>query len=68
MTEQKDEVMDDLTDQVKSLFYNDVHINAVNMRMHTSIKCETPDGRTSRLAKHLKLILGLMESNDHKYV
>ena len=31
----------------KHLFYNDVHFNTVNKRMHTSIKCETPDGRLS---------------------
>ena len=47
VNEQKDEVMDDLADQVQSLFYNDVHFDAVNMRMHTSIKCETPDCRTT---------------------
>ena len=40
-------VMDDLTEQVQSLFYNDVHFNAVNARMHTTLKCETPDGRSS---------------------
>ena len=43
----EDGVMDDLTEQVQSLFYNDVHFNAINKRMHTLIKCETPDGRTS---------------------
>ena len=40
-------VMDDLTEQVQSLFYNDVHFNSVNARMHTTLKCETPDGRSS---------------------
>ena len=40
-------VMDDLTKQVQSLFYNDVHFNALNARMHTTLKCETPDGRSS---------------------
>ena len=39
--------MDDLTEQVQSLFYNDVHFNSVNARMHTTFKCETPDGRSS---------------------
>ena len=39
--------MDDLTKQVQSLFYNDVHFNAVNARMHTTLKCETADGRSS---------------------
>ena len=39
--------MDDLTEQAQSLFYNDVHFNAVNARMHTTLKCETPDGQSS---------------------
>ena len=39
--------MDDLTEQVQSLFYNDVHFNAVNARMHTTLKCENPDGQSS---------------------
>ena len=43
----EDGVMDDLTEQVQSLFYNDVHFNAVNTRMYTLIKCETPDGWSS---------------------
>ena len=47
INEQRDEVMDDLTDQVQSLFYNDVHFESVNKRMHTSIQCVTPDGKTS---------------------
>ena len=36
--------MDDLAEQVQSLFYNDVHFNSINARMHTTLKCETPDG------------------------
>ena len=40
-------VMDDLTEQVQSLFYNEVHFNVMNARMHTTLKCETPDGRSS---------------------
>ena len=40
-------VMDDLSDQVQALFYNEVHFNAINMRMHTTLKCVTPDGRSS---------------------
>ena len=44
---EEDGVMDDLTDQVQSLFCNDVHFNAINKRMHTLIKCETPDGWSS---------------------
>ena len=47
VNEQNDEVMDDLAEQVQSLFYNDVHFNAINTRMHTLIKCETPDGWSS---------------------
>ena len=31
-------VMDDLTEQVQSLFYNEVHFNAMNARMHTTLK------------------------------
>ena len=27
--------MDDLADQVQSLFYHDVHFNNINMRIHT---------------------------------
>ena len=39
--------MDDLTEQVQSLFYNDVWFNAINTRMHTNVECETPDGKCS---------------------
>ena len=35
--------MDDLTEQVQSLFYNDVHFNSINARIHTTLKCEPPD-------------------------
>ena len=47
VNEQNDGVMDDLAKQVQSLFYNDVHFNATNTRMYTSIKCETSDGWSS---------------------
>ena len=47
VNEDSEGVMDDLTEQVQSLFYNDVRFNAINTRMHTVIKCETPDGRFS---------------------
>ena len=40
-------VMDDLAEQVQSLFYNDVHFNSVNSRMHTTLHCTTPDGWSS---------------------
>ena len=39
--------MDDLTEQVQSLFYNDIFFNAINTRMHTTLKCKTPDGKCS---------------------
>ena len=39
--------MDDLAEQLQSLFYNDVHFNALKARMHTTLKCETPDGWSS---------------------
>ena len=42
-----DGVMDDRTEHVQSLFYNDVHFNSVNARMHTTLRCETPDGWSS---------------------
>ena len=38
VNEQNDGVMDDLIEQVQSLFYNDVHFNAINARMHTTLK------------------------------
>ena len=47
VNEQKDEDINDLADQVQSLFYNDIHFNSMNTRMHTSIECMTPNGRTS---------------------
>ena len=35
-------VMDDLMEsRSQLLFYNDVHFNAINARMHTTLKCET---------------------------
>ena len=39
--------MDDLAEQVQSLFYNDVHFNSINSRMHTTLQCTTPDGQSS---------------------
>ena len=47
INEDEGEVMNDLSDQVQALFYNDVHFNAVNSRMHTTLKCITPDGWSS---------------------
>ena len=44
--------MDDLADQVQSLFYHDVHFNSVNTRMHTKLECEIPHGlKTSETFK-----------------
>ena len=40
--------MDDLADQVQSLFYHNVHFNNVNMRMHSELSCEIPDGKVSK--------------------
>ena len=45
--DQNSNAMDDLADQVKSLFYHDVYFNAVNTRMHTKLNCETPHGLKS---------------------
>ena len=42
-----DGVMDDLAEQVQSLFYNDIHFNSINARKHTTLKCETPDGQST---------------------
>ena len=47
INEQSKGVMDDFAEQVQSLFYNDVHYNVINARMHTTLKCETPDGWSS---------------------
>ena len=47
VNEEEGGVMDDLLDQVQALFYNEVHFNAMNVRMHTTLKCVTPDGRSS---------------------
>ena len=44
--------MDDLADQVQSLFYHDIHFNAINMWMHTKCKCEMPHGlKTNKMFK-----------------
>ena len=40
--------MDDLQEQVQSLFYHDVHFNNVNTRMHTELQCETKSGNRSK--------------------
>ena len=43
--------MDDLADQVQSLFYHDVHFNNVNMRMHTELGCEMSQNRSKQVFK-----------------
>ena len=43
--------MDDLADQVQSLFYHDMHINNVNMRMHTELGCEMSQNRSKQVFK-----------------
>ena len=48
ISKEKSESMDDLADQVQSLFYNDVHFNSVNTRMHTEIEYKTPGGKVLR--------------------
>ena len=41
--------MDDLADQVQSLFYHDIHFNLINTRMHTEIECRTsPNGNVTK--------------------
>ena len=47
VSEDSEGVMDDLTEQLQSLFYNDVQFNAINTGMHTAVKCETADGKCS---------------------
>ena len=49
VTEDKDESMNDLADQVQSLFYHDMHCNSINMRMYTELECKTsPTSRVTR--------------------
>ena len=43
--------MDDLADQVQSLFYHDMHFNNVNMRMHTELGCEMSQNRSKKVFK-----------------
>ena len=46
--EQNSGTMDNLTDQVQSLFYHDMHFNAVNTQMYTDIDCKTRTGDVSK--------------------
>ena len=49
INESEDNGMDDLADQVQSLFYHDVHFNNINMRMHTELGCETSQSRSKQV-------------------
>ena len=40
VNKEKSESMDDLANQVQSLFYHDVHFNLINTRMYTEIDCK----------------------------
>ena len=51
INESEDNGMDDLADQVQSLFYHDVHFNNVNMRMHTELGCEMSQNRSKKVFK-----------------
>ena len=46
-----DNGMDDLADQVQSLFYHDVHFNDVNTRMHTELGCEMSQSKSQQVFK-----------------
>ena len=43
--------MDDLADQVQSLFYHDVHFNNIYMRMHTELGCEMSQNKSKQVFK-----------------
>ena len=43
--------MDDLADQVQSLFYHDMHFNNGNTRMHTELGCEMSQNRSKQVFK-----------------
>ena len=43
--------MDDLADQVQSLFYHDVHFNNINMRMHTELGWGMSQSRSKQVFK-----------------
>ena len=48
-TESNDNGMDDLADQVQSLFYHGMHFNNVNTRMHTELGCEMSQSRSKQV-------------------
>ena len=51
INESEDNGMDDLADQVQSLFYHDVHFNNINMRMHTELGCEISQNSSKQVFK-----------------
>ena len=51
MNETENNDMDDLADQVQSLFYHDVHFNNVNTRMHTELGCEMSQSKSKQVFK-----------------
>ena len=48
---QKNNEMDELQEQVQSLFYHDVHFNNVNTIMHTELGCEMSQSRSKQVFK-----------------
>ena len=49
VTEDKDESMNDLANQVQSLFYHNMHFNSIIISMYTEIECKT--SQTSRVTR-----------------
>ena len=45
--EQKNDTLDNLADQVQSMFYHDIHVNVENTHMHTRLDCEMKQGLKS---------------------
>ena len=51
VNETKNNDMDDLANQVQSLFYHDVHFNNINTRMHTELGCEMSQSKSKQVFK-----------------
>ena len=51
MNETENNDMDDLANQVQSLFYHDVHFNNINTRMHTELGCEMSQSKSKQVFK-----------------
>ena len=47
VTEDQNGSMNDLADQVQSLFYDNMHFNTINMQMYTKVNCEIKQGLKS---------------------